>query len=86
MYKTLRTLLSREGGSLVFEEESYLIYFFVVFCFPGCPADAIVLEAPFTNMWVASINYPLLKVSLSFLSLRVQAVSTLGIHVQGSFL
>ncbi|XP_006720115.1 protein ABHD12B isoform X3 [Homo sapiens] len=29
----------------------------------GCPVDAIVLEAPFTNMWVASINYPLLKVS-----------------------
>ncbi|XP_034793430.1 protein ABHD12B isoform X4 [Pan paniscus] len=28
----------------------------------GCPVDAIVLEAPFTNMWVASINYPLLKV------------------------
>uniref|UniRef100_A0A2K6KWA2 Abhydrolase domain containing 12B n=1 Tax=Rhinopithecus bieti TaxID=61621 RepID=A0A2K6KWA2_RHIBE len=28
----------------------------------GCPADAIVLEAPFTNMWVASINYPLLKI------------------------
>ncbi|EGW15018.1 Abhydrolase domain-containing protein 12B [Cricetulus griseus] len=27
----------------------------------GCPVDAIVLEAPFTNMWVASINYPLLK-------------------------
>nr|XP_030857755.2 protein ABHD12B [Gorilla gorilla gorilla] len=28
----------------------------------GCPVDAIVLEAPFTNMWVASINYPLLKI------------------------
>ncbi|KAL6047335.1 hypothetical protein STEG23_024244, partial [Scotinomys teguina] len=27
----------------------------------GCPVDAIVLEAPFTNMWVATINYPLLK-------------------------
>uniref|UniRef100_A0A8C5LDN0 Uncharacterized protein n=1 Tax=Jaculus jaculus TaxID=51337 RepID=A0A8C5LDN0_JACJA len=27
----------------------------------GCPVDAIVLEAPFTNMWVESINYPLLK-------------------------
>uniref|UniRef100_G3RKE2 Abhydrolase domain containing 12B n=1 Tax=Gorilla gorilla gorilla TaxID=9595 RepID=G3RKE2_GORGO len=27
-----------------------------------CPVDAIVLEAPFTNMWVASINYPLLKI------------------------
>nr|CAE51914.1 TPA: BEM46-like 3 [Rattus norvegicus] len=27
----------------------------------GYPVDAIVLEAPFTNMWVASINYPLLK-------------------------
>nr|XP_020020619.1 protein ABHD12B isoform X2 [Castor canadensis] len=28
----------------------------------GCPVDALVLEAPFTNMWVASINYPLLKI------------------------
>ncbi|XP_006920606.1 protein ABHD12B [Pteropus alecto] len=28
----------------------------------GSPVDAIVLEAPFTNMWVASINYPLLKI------------------------
>nr|XP_012613451.2 protein ABHD12B isoform X1 [Microcebus murinus] len=28
----------------------------------GCPVDAIVLEAPFTNMWTASINYPLLKI------------------------
>ncbi|XP_048218314.1 protein ABHD12B [Perognathus longimembris pacificus] len=28
----------------------------------GCPVDAIVLEAPFTNMWVASINHPLLKI------------------------
>ncbi|MXQ88552.1 hypothetical protein E5288_WYG003833 [Bos mutus] len=27
----------------------------------GFPADAIILEAPFTNIWVASINYPLLK-------------------------
>ncbi|MBZ3876882.1 Abhydrolase domain-containing protein 12B [Sciurus carolinensis] len=27
----------------------------------GCPVDAIVLESPFTNIWVASINYPLLK-------------------------
>ncbi|XP_019486007.1 PREDICTED: protein ABHD12B [Hipposideros armiger] len=27
----------------------------------GSPVDAIVLEAPFTNMWDASINYPLLK-------------------------
>jgi len=30
----------------------------------GFPVDAIILEAPFTNIWVASINYPLLKVSL----------------------
>ncbi|XP_012790178.2 protein ABHD12B [Sorex araneus] len=28
----------------------------------GCPVDAIVLEAPFTNMWVTTINYPLLKI------------------------
>ncbi|XDC57199.1 hypothetical protein R6Z07M_008381 [Ovis aries] len=28
----------------------------------GFPADAIILEAPFTNIWVASINYPLLKI------------------------
>uniref|UniRef100_F6X5E5 Abhydrolase domain containing 12B n=1 Tax=Equus caballus TaxID=9796 RepID=F6X5E5_HORSE len=28
----------------------------------GSPADAIILEAPFTNIWVASINYPLLKI------------------------
>ncbi|XP_007941888.1 protein ABHD12B [Orycteropus afer afer] len=28
----------------------------------GCPVDAIILEAPFTNMWVATINYPLLKI------------------------
>ncbi|KAM5241846.1 protein ABHD12B isoform 2-T3 [Hipposideros larvatus] len=28
----------------------------------GSPVDAIVLEAPFTNMWDASINYPLLKI------------------------
>ncbi|XP_014396469.1 PREDICTED: abhydrolase domain-containing protein 12B [Myotis brandtii] len=28
----------------------------------GSPVDAIVLEAPFTNMWTASINYPLLKI------------------------
>ncbi|XP_071463998.1 protein ABHD12B isoform X3 [Marmota flaviventris] len=28
----------------------------------GCPVDAIVLEAPFTNIWDASINYPLLKI------------------------
>ncbi|GAB5572848.1 protein ABHD12B [Prionailurus iriomotensis] len=27
----------------------------------GFPVDAIILEAPFTNIWVASINYPLLK-------------------------
>ncbi|XP_008828061.1 protein ABHD12B [Nannospalax galili] len=32
----------------------------------GCPVDAIVLEAPFTNMWVASINYPLLKICQKF--------------------
>ncbi|XP_040853989.1 protein ABHD12B-like isoform X2 [Ochotona curzoniae] len=32
----------------------------------GCPVDAIVLEAPFTNMWVASINYPLLKIAQKF--------------------
>ncbi|XP_006160590.1 protein ABHD12B [Tupaia chinensis] len=28
----------------------------------GCPVDAIVLEAPFTNMWEATINYPMLKI------------------------
>ncbi|XP_051003047.1 protein ABHD12B [Acomys russatus] len=28
----------------------------------GCPADAIVLEAPFTNIWVELLNYPLLKI------------------------
>ncbi|KAM6202638.1 protein ABHD12B [Rhynchocyon petersi] len=28
----------------------------------GCPADAVILEAPFTNIWDASINYPLLKI------------------------
>ncbi|KAM9201949.1 protein ABHD12B [Dugong dugon] len=28
----------------------------------GCPVDAIILEAPFTNIWVATINYPLLKI------------------------
>ncbi|XP_066200486.1 protein ABHD12B [Saccopteryx leptura] len=28
----------------------------------GSPVDAIILEAPFTNMWDASINYPLLKI------------------------
>nr|KAF6482825.1 abhydrolase domain containing 12B [Rousettus aegyptiacus] len=28
----------------------------------GSPVDAIVLECPFTNLWVASINYPLLKI------------------------
>ncbi|KAF6128468.1 abhydrolase domain containing 12B [Phyllostomus discolor] len=28
----------------------------------GSPVDAIILEAPFTNMWTASINYPLLKI------------------------
>ncbi|XP_024590501.1 protein ABHD12B-like, partial [Neophocaena asiaeorientalis asiaeorientalis] len=27
----------------------------------GFPVDAIILEAPFTNIWVARINYPLLK-------------------------
>ncbi|KAB0395035.1 hypothetical protein E2I00_016455, partial [Balaenoptera physalus] len=27
----------------------------------GFPVDAIILEAPFTNIWVASINYPVLK-------------------------
>ncbi|XP_069845027.1 protein ABHD12B [Dipodomys merriami] len=32
----------------------------------GCPVDAIILEAPFTNMWVASINYPLLKIYQKF--------------------
>ncbi|KAI4568544.1 hypothetical protein MJT46_019658, partial [Ovis ammon polii x Ovis aries] len=37
-------------------------FFFIIF--QGFPADAIILEAPFTNIWVASINYPLLKVSL----------------------
>nr|XP_019581237.1 PREDICTED: protein ABHD12B [Rhinolophus sinicus] len=28
----------------------------------GSPVDAMVLEAPFTNVWDASINYPLLKI------------------------
>ncbi|XP_037688667.1 protein ABHD12B isoform X1 [Choloepus didactylus] len=28
----------------------------------GRPVDAIILEASFTNMWEASINYPLLKI------------------------
>eukprot|EP00069_Balaena_mysticetus_P009000 bmy_06180T0 len=28
----------------------------------GFPVDAIILEAPFTNIWVASINYPMLKI------------------------
>ncbi|XP_006872409.1 PREDICTED: abhydrolase domain-containing protein 12B isoform X2 [Chrysochloris asiatica] len=28
----------------------------------GCPVDAIVLEAPFTNIWTETINYPLLKI------------------------
>uniref|UniRef100_A0A8C9CCV9 Serine aminopeptidase S33 domain-containing protein n=1 Tax=Phocoena sinus TaxID=42100 RepID=A0A8C9CCV9_PHOSS len=28
----------------------------------GFPVDAIILEAPFTNIWVARINYPLLKI------------------------
>ncbi|TKC51786.1 hypothetical protein EI555_013224 [Monodon monoceros] len=28
----------------------------------GFPVDTIILEAPFTNIWVASINYPLLKI------------------------
>ncbi|XP_031212228.1 protein ABHD12B [Mastomys coucha] len=32
----------------------------------GCPADAIILEAPFTNMWVATINYPLIKMYQKF--------------------
>ncbi|XP_008267868.3 protein ABHD12B isoform X3 [Oryctolagus cuniculus] len=32
----------------------------------GCPVDAIVLEAPFTNMWVACINYPLLMICRKF--------------------
>ncbi|KAM6181458.1 protein ABHD12B [Erethizon dorsatum] len=32
----------------------------------GCPVDAIVLESPFTNIWVASINYPLLRISRKF--------------------
>ncbi|XP_057400750.1 protein ABHD12B isoform X2 [Balaenoptera acutorostrata] len=27
----------------------------------GFPVDAIILEAPFTNIWIASINYPMLK-------------------------
>ncbi|XP_047623265.1 protein ABHD12B [Phacochoerus africanus] len=30
--------------------------------FQGFPVDAIILEAPFTNVWVATINYPLLKI------------------------
>ncbi|KAF0881815.1 AB12B protein, partial [Crocuta crocuta] len=28
----------------------------------GFPVDAIILEAPFTNIWVATINYPVLKI------------------------
>ncbi|XP_057576793.1 LOW QUALITY PROTEIN: protein ABHD12B [Hippopotamus amphibius kiboko] len=28
----------------------------------GSPVDAIILEAPFTNIWVTSINYPLLEI------------------------
>ncbi|XP_015091067.1 protein ABHD12B [Vicugna pacos] len=28
----------------------------------GSPVDAIILEAPFTNMWDATINYPLMKI------------------------
>ncbi|XP_006899278.1 PREDICTED: abhydrolase domain-containing protein 12B [Elephantulus edwardii] len=28
----------------------------------GCPVDAVILESPFTNIWVATINYPLLKI------------------------
>ena len=50
---------------------------FFLIIFQGFPADAIILEAPFTNIWVASINYPLLKVSLIHTSLqdvKVQAV------------
>ncbi|NP_001181962.1 protein ABHD12B isoform X1 [Mus musculus] len=27
----------------------------------GCPVDAIILEAPFTNIWAATINFPLVK-------------------------
>uniref|UniRef100_A0A452RCA0 Uncharacterized protein n=1 Tax=Ursus americanus TaxID=9643 RepID=A0A452RCA0_URSAM len=34
---------------------------FLFYYFQGFPVDAIILEAPFTNIWVASINYPLLK-------------------------
>uniref|UniRef100_H0VS16 Abhydrolase domain containing 12B n=1 Tax=Cavia porcellus TaxID=10141 RepID=H0VS16_CAVPO len=32
----------------------------------GCPVDAIVLEAPFSNIWVATINYPLLQICQKF--------------------
>lgn len=32
----------------------------------GCPTDAIVLESPFTNIWVATINYPLLQTFQKF--------------------
>ncbi|XP_007536104.1 protein ABHD12B isoform X2 [Erinaceus europaeus] len=32
----------------------------------GAPADAIVLEAPFTNMWNTTINYPLFKIYQKF--------------------
>ncbi|XP_045143572.1 protein ABHD12B [Echinops telfairi] len=32
----------------------------------GCPVDAIVLEAPFLNIWDAMINYPLFKVYRKF--------------------
>lgn len=39
---------------------------FPFYYFQGPPVGAIILEAPFTNMWVASISYPLLKVSDSF--------------------
>ncbi|XP_005376863.1 PREDICTED: abhydrolase domain-containing protein 12B isoform X2 [Chinchilla lanigera] len=32
----------------------------------GCPVDAIMLEGAFSNIWVASINYPLLRICRKF--------------------
>ncbi|TEA42449.1 hypothetical protein DBR06_SOUSAS1810254, partial [Sousa chinensis] len=42
------------------DASSMLLFLFS--SFQGFPVDAIILEAPFTNIWVASINYPLLKI------------------------
>lgn len=70
MYKTLNIPYL---GKVIFKYDRGVISFLY---FQGSPVDAIVLEAPFTNMWTASINYPLLKVSLLLIFTRCQSIST----------